>query len=285
MRNRLRRSAREAVRNEYCDNAIYLALKTPCEHFCEKMPKFRLSAEEVFLECLAVLDDIKEDESRAVFHLEHRWDSISNDFRDLADNDVNENEITLATSVVMFCVVMCLTMIKKPVYSTLALRLMGQMEEHSAYTDELKDTFMANVYRLGEGELRQAFLEYMESNMFLSDDIEEMVEKVEEDLQKKSVKETNIISGEPETTNLRIAPGKETSMIVVLDTMYKAGWFVDKKNKPVTNKKKTIEQILQHAFNKTNHNVDQTLNAAYNRNKSLAASYFDELIAKLPKID
>ena len=109
MRNRLRRSAREAIRNEYGENVIFLALKNPCEHFSTKMPQFRLSAEEVFLECLAILDDIKEDESQAVFNLEHRWDSISNDFRDLADNDVNENEIALATSVVMFSVVMCLT--------------------------------------------------------------------------------------------------------------------------------------------------------------------------------
>lgn len=279
MRNRLRRSAREAVRNEYRNNVIYLALKTPCEHFCEKMPKFHLSAEEVFLECLSVLDDIKEDESRAVFNLEHRWDSISNDFRDLAANDVNEKEIALATSVVIFCVVMCLTIAKKQLYSTLALRLMGQIVEHDAYTDELKDTFMANVYRLGEGELQEVFWDYMESDEFLSDEIEEMVEQIEnvED------KPRHNLSLKIETSDLKIAEGKETSMLVVLDTMYKAGWFVDKNNKPTKNKNKTIGQIMKYAFNKNTTNVSQLLHAAYTRNLSDNREYFDELLEKLPK--
>ena len=142
---------------------------------------------------------------------------------------------------------------------------------------------MPNIYRMDFEKLKAAIGNYMDCDMFLSDDIEEMVAKVEDDSQKTSKSIHRL--GEPETSNLRIAPGKETSMVVVLDTMYKAGWFVDTKNKPVKNKKKTIEQILQYAFNKTNPNVDQTLNAAYKRNKADATSYFDELMAKLPDTD
>ena len=285
MRNRLRRSAREALRNEYGENVIFLALKNPCEHFSTKMPKFRMTTEECFLEVLAVLDDIKEDEKNARFNMGHRWDKIYNDFRDLADDDTDNYELELATSMVVYCAILLLTMTNKPLYSTLAFDLMSQLEEHDSYIKGMKGIFDSNLYRIDIEKLKVVVIDYMDCDMFFSDAIEEMVEKVEEDSQKKSVKETNIISGEPETADLRIAQGKETSMIVVLDTMYKAGWFVDKNNKPVTNKKKTIEQILKYAFNKTNPNVEQTLNAAYKRNKADANSYFDELIAKLPETD
>lgn len=283
MRNRLRRSAREVLRNEYGEDIIFLALKNPSEHFSTKMPKFRLSAEECFLEVLAVLDDIKEDEKKASFNLEHRWDKIYNDFRDLADEETEQKELELATSVVLYCVVILLTITGKSLYDTLILRLMGQLDEHGVCIEELKDTFMTNIYRMEFEKLKVSILDYMKSDVFLSDDIEEIVEKVEDISQ--ATKKSENRSGGADTSNLKIAPGKETAMLVVLDTMYKAKWFVDKKNKPVTNKKKTIEQILQYAFNKTNANVDQLLNAAYKRNKYEVTSFFDELMAKLPETD
>ena len=282
MRNRLRRSAREAVRNEYGENVIFLAMMNPCEHFSTKMPKFRMYAEECFLEVLAVLDDIKEDEKNAPFNLEHRWDKIYNDFRDLAGEETEQKELELATSVVIYCVVLLLTFTEKPLYNTLIIRLMGQLDEHGACIAELNDTFMPNIYRMDIEKLKVSILDYMRSDVFLSDEIEEMVENVEDISQAPSTSEKK--TGGSETSNLRIAPGKETSMLVVLDTMYKAGWFVDNKNNPVTNKKKTIDQILQYAFNKTNANVNQLLNAAYKRNYDVN-SYFDELMDKLPKND
>lgn len=281
MRNRLRRSAREAVRNEYGEHVIYLSLKNPCEHFCRKMAKFRLSAEEVFMECLAVLDDIKEDESKAVFNMGNLWDRMYNDFRDLSDDGTEEKELALAVNVVMYCVSMCLIVTKKSLHNTLALCLMEQMDEHDACMEELRNTFMPNVYRLGEEKLRAVVIEYIQSDVFLSDTIEEMVENAVDN------GKVSLLDSSPrvETADLKIADGKETSMLVVLDCMYKAKWFVDRKGKPVKNKEKTIKQIMRYAFNKKETNVGQLLNAAYKRNKSDIQDYFDELLENLPQND
>ncbi|MDE6721556.1 MAG: hypothetical protein K2J84_05345 [Bacteroidaceae bacterium] len=279
MRTRLRRSAKEAIRNKFGDDAIYLALKNPSEHFCCKMARFRLSAEEVFAECLAVLDDIKEDESMASFNTAYLCDNLYNDFRDLSEEGTDENELWLAVNVVTFCVCMCLMTVEKPLFSTLVMRLMGQMGADDACYEELKNTFWPNVHRLGKDKLRDAVEEYMDSDVFLSDEITQMVEKIE--------REAETASHTPlpakTTPNVRIAKGKETAVLVVLDCMYKADWFVDSNGNPATNKEKTLKQIMQYAFNKENAHVSQLLSATRDRKLSDNRDYFDELLEQLPK--
>lgn len=279
MRNRLRRSAKEAIKNKYGDDAIYLALKNPCEHFCCQMARFRLSAEEAFTECLAVLDDIKEDESMASFNTEYLCDNIYNNFRDLSEEGTDENELRLAVNVVIFCVCMCLMTVKKPLFNTLVMRLMEQMEEYGACYTKLESKFMPNVHRLGEDKLRVAVEKYMDSDVFLSDEIERMVEEIEKDTEKSS--HTPLPA--KMTSNVKIAKGKETAVLVVLGCMYKAGWFVDRNGKPVTNKEKTIKQIMQYAFNKKNANVSQLLSSTRERKLSDNRDYFNELLEQLPK--
>ena len=281
MKNRLRRSEREAIGNEYGDNAIYLALKNPCEHFRSQMAKFRLSAEETFWECLAVLDDIKEDEGMAKFKMEHLWDRIYNDFKDLSEDGTEEEELELAVSEVVFCACMCLMMTERPLHNTLAMKLMMQMDEHNACTEELKNTFMNNVYRLGVDKLNAVVVEYMESDEFLSGEIDDMVRQHEENEEKQL--DTSL--HENTVSDLKIAKGKETAVLVVLECMYKAKWFVDKNDNPVTNKEKTLKQIMHYAFNKPNANVKQLLTASTARKLSDNQDFFDELMEFLPKKD
>lgn len=59
--------------------------------------------------------------------------------------------------------------------------------------------------------------------------------------------------------------------------------FLDRIDKPVTNKEKTIKQIMQYAFNKKNANVSQLLSSTRERKLSDNRDYFNELLEQLPK--
>lgn len=47
---------------------------------------------------------------------------------------------------------------------------------------------------------------------------------------------------------VRIAKGCKTKLLVALNAMYRAGWFADNQNHPLTNRDKALNDILQRAF-------------------------------------
>ena len=80
-------------------------------------------------------------------------------------------------------------------------------------------------------------------------------------------------------SSLRIAQGKQTSMIVILEAMYKAGWIEKANGEKVTNRDDVIKEILKRAFNATKASPTQILQAAKDpiKNKSGIGKYFGEL--------
>ena len=165
MQYRLRRHEKEAIRKQYKDNLIYKAFAAPCKKY-EALPKgFKLSPEELFWECMIVLDDIKESPEDARFQLQDFWNGKVVDYEDLSSNVSREN-IEMAASMVTMCVAICLNGLELSLYNTLTSVLISQLQGEESSIVEMRESFTANIYRLGENKFNSAVAEYMDSDVF-----------------------------------------------------------------------------------------------------------------------
>lgn len=174
MEHRLRRHEKEALRKRYKGNAVYKAFAAPCKRYEAQVAGFRLSPEELFWECMTMLDDIKEDPGEARFGLQAFWSDKVADYTELG-NGVRREHIEQAANMVTLSVVLCLSTLDLSTYNTLSLMLAGQLEWDSPAMVEMREHLTSNIYRLGEDVFGSAVEAYMDSDEFVSDDIEELL--------------------------------------------------------------------------------------------------------------
>ena len=110
MRNRLKRSEREAVRNRYATSELlYKVMSKPARELEREMSHFRFSVEELFLEVMSIIDNIKEVPQEAVGVTRDLWDMLYCDLRDLDTADSPEEEIKTATSEIVYTALLLLS--------------------------------------------------------------------------------------------------------------------------------------------------------------------------------
>lgn len=173
MMKRLRRSEKEEIKRNYSDNLIFEAIFAPCKKMEKELASFRLSAEEVFLECLSIIDDLKECEStkQARLKVNGLWDAIYCDFRDLANEDTSEQELKQAASEVVAVTILLLNYCKNRSVDKLLIPLISQLGNYQDYYYQIQLEFIPNFWTVGEDELKDYIAEYWESDDYISDSI------------------------------------------------------------------------------------------------------------------
>lgn len=134
---------------------------------------------------------------------------------------------------------------------------------------------LVGAYRMSgrtvdEEELARMMGEYMASDRMYSQDINDLLDSQENAVSESSSE--GLSSGFPQEATatagfVRIAPRKKTSVLVVLNAMYKAGWFVDADGGELTNRDAVLNDILNHAFGIDKATaISQTINPSNNIN-------------------
>ena len=175
MMNQLRKNQRDAIKSKYAQHLLFKGLYPVAKGLESRMKHLRLSAEEVFLYAMYIIDDVKDDLSDGNYRLRSVWDEVYCNIRELSSDDTEEDEILLATSEVVYYVMLILSYCDGAVYNKLALELVCKMDEHACKTDEMQHLFMPNIWRLGDDAFKKSVMEYMQSDVFLSDEMEEML--------------------------------------------------------------------------------------------------------------
>ena len=178
MRNRLKKSEREAVRNSYATSELlYKAISKPARTLEREMSRFRFSVEELFAEVMSIIDDIKEAPQEADNNIRDLWDTLYCDLRDLDTADSPDEEVKTATSEIVYATLLLLSFCEGTLYGKLAFELSLQMNEHHpGALDRIQVMYMPDVWRTGEEKLRSRMEEYMEGEEWISDDIREMLD-------------------------------------------------------------------------------------------------------------
>lgn len=276
MKYLFRREEREAVEDKFCDELMFEAMRVPCQTMMNEAQTFALHPSELFYHVLFTIDDIR---SRTLVAAQRYcdkaiWDDILSDIRDKAE-DCDQEEINRVVGTILYGTAMILIWSGKPAYTSIIGMLMKQVEAHVPdYTDKMSKRFNDGFSIPDAKALRQSIADYLNSERQLSAEMEEVMDAIP-----LATAKTPTIS-EPVTIGL--AKGKETSVLVVLEAMYKASWLVDADKKPLTNRDDALRQIMKNAFGKDNTNVSQLLGSVKNRNKAKGKqSILEELLEQI----
>lgn len=176
----MRRREREAVRSEYAQReGLFKALAKGAREVEKRTGRFRFSAEEMFVEVMTVVDNVKECPQEAADSYDHLWDDLYCDYRDLDTADSPDGEIRLAASEVVYGVMLLAGYCQGTHYTRLCASLMAQLEgNHAGALDALNTLFLPNIWHLGEEKVQAHIRAYMEGEEWISDDIGALLERL-----------------------------------------------------------------------------------------------------------
>ena len=270
-----RKEERIAVEDKYGDNITYDAIKGACLRVMSDASEFRLHPSELFYLTFFAIDCLKG------FEYRKQVDYCNNDFwYELEDYLSYEKEIGNAADVEraiclnMQAVAELLVRSRDSHYTAMAGALKLQIESHrSDLSDELDTEFSKSFHSVDADELAMFMAGYMEGGDAYSKVIDEMLDSLGGGAESQSHISV-------ECSHIRIAERKKTSVLVVLNAMFKAGWFVDEKGEELKNRDNALNEILRYAFNDSCKGIAQLLtpseNTKTNKNELLMRRLLDE---------
>lgn len=276
MKHLFRKEEREAVEDKFCDELVYEALRVPSQALMNEAQTIALYPSELYYHVMFTIDCIrlKTLVMAQKYCDKALWDEILSYINDKTE-DCDQDEINRLVGMILYGTAMVLIWSNKPKYTSIVGALMKQVELHAPdYTDKMSKKFNDGFSIPDADALRQWISDYLDSKRQISYEIDELLFDIPQTAVKIPLYNVPITIG--------IAKRKETSVLVVLEAMFKAGWFVDGQNKPLTNRDEALKQIMKNAFGKDNTNVGQLLGAVKNRNKAKGKkSIFDELLEQI----
>ena len=277
----LRREEKNHLRSQLLENnLIFKAFQAPVREYEIKHTKgYHMSPEEVFWSIVIKLDYIKEHQEDAIQDIRSLWNDVYMDYHDLSSDD-NDETVSLFASLTVFALQVCLLRIDVPLYRQMALNLASQLALHNQPTKDMEASVLNNIAHIGEDKFTGAITDYMASeDEWLSDEIEDELENLSKSMPLSIIHRQ--LPEEPQQTksSYSIASKKQTSVIIIMEAMYKAGWIEKTDGSKVTNRDKMIGELLERAFGISNVGITQILQAAKDpsKNKSGVEKYFKEL--------
>lgn len=179
----LRREEKKHLRSQLLDNnLIFKAFQAPVRDYEAKATRgYRMSPEEVFWEISTILDKIKEQQEDALNYIRNIWNDVYVEYRDMSNDDDAEEGIRIFTSLTVFALQVCLVQIDAALYRQMVLNIASQLAQHNQPTKDIEASVLNNITRIGQEEFNRAVSDYMESEEdWLSDEIEEVLEKTPE---------------------------------------------------------------------------------------------------------
>lgn len=179
MIRRLGRHEKRLVRTQYGDNILFKAINVPAKGLEREMNGLRLSSEEVFLECLTILDDIKECNTgkEAEQVVDGLYNTLYCDLREISPHNPSENELEIAVGEIVNCVTLILGYYPGLKYSGTLLCLSAQLETNNLVQLKNKGLFYNQFVLHGE-EISDYIKSYMDGDDYLSDVIKKQLKKV-----------------------------------------------------------------------------------------------------------
>lgn len=178
MDSRLKRTERNAVRNKFGDHDLFLFMQSPCSEYEKKSAKHKLSTDELFYECMIVLDKIKENPGDASLWMNSLWNDLYNSYND-PDADYDDEDLKTSVTEVVVCVACCLNVFGNRIYNKLNLTLMEQITKNYPNYEEMLHLYSSSIYKLGEERFREDVMTYMDSGDFYSDDISDLIQGID----------------------------------------------------------------------------------------------------------
>ena len=228
MLKKFTKEEREDLKNKYHSEPLFIAAETVCSFFDNRLQAYVLWPEDYFNEAAVIIDDIKQNGDEFIPEISKLWKNTYPRFREY-DKTVPDNEIKLATTIVLSIVALILNLSDDTTHQSMARLIMDTVRNH--FTEEWEKTFaeLGNECNRFSKPLRKWINDYMQLNntQYISDDIEELFAPAPKI--KKSPKKEILFTIE----NMTFALGSALNGHIVLlyHAMRKSNW-IDKDTKP-----------------------------------------------------
>jgi len=255
MSRNLNHEEKGIIKDRYSNHLFYRLANLSCKRFESQMKSFRFSPEDVFVEALNVLDDLKEPQANLDDACNTMWDDLYCRFRDRGE-DLPEEEVNLAVCIVMSMVVMCLTGSKVMRYSGKIGGLIMLQSQHYPSVMAIQGHIESFVHRIGINNFCQWAKEYMTCDAYLS-------EEVEDCLKGEDAEVTEVGSD----VYLNTQRGVKIDFIRVVNALYELGFFKDAQGNKIAKGK--VFSTLGHFVNMDLTNYDKDLSRSFTDSTAL----------------
>lgn len=248
-----RRQERLLVEEKFLDTAAYEFLEGACKKVMNECRtegaerQSRLHPAELFYQCFFILDTLKsKSPTKQVAYCDERvWDDI---LFYLNDNDIvlslADQQLTIGC--IMQGAAELLLRAGKEHLSVVAA-LKRQIQRHAPQTVTALDSAYRSALRsTDEQQLVSMMTVYMKEERMMAEEINTLLDDLQQSQPAPSESAAEMAAGS--VSSVRIAPKKKTSVLVVLNAMYKAKWFVDEDGNELKNRDAALNDILRHAF-------------------------------------
>ena len=251
------KAERLAVEDKFRDNIIYKSLRGTTLRLMNGANAFRLSPEELFYLVCYEIDCIREKahDEMVGYCRNEVWAELYAYFRYEKEIEDADKDIDLACVSILRAVGELLFRSTRKEYFDAASALLLTVQHHISndFNRTLDVEFRMGFESIDSDKFATAISDYLQGEAYCSDEINKLLDSLE-------IEETAETSFDRPASGIRIANGKKTSVLVVLNAMYKAGWLKGPDGEKLTNRDKTLNEILKHAFNDECKNIPQLLN-------------------------
>ena len=283
-----RREERHLVEERFLDSPLYELLEGAFQLLMAEQSQVVLHPSELFYQSFLILDTLKckPTELGVAYCHERLWGELLSYFREnfqpMAKVGIGNGasptfaeEVSLAIGCIMQSVAELLVRVGgDSCHLSAANALKLQLQHHAPLTVGRLDKAFRSISRtVDEEALSGDITRYMASEEMYSEDINGWLDALELAPQgdRAATGGGKLQGGDEsrsaEASHVRIAPKKKTSVLVVLNAMFKAGWLVAEDGTKLTNRDFALNSILRHAFGIDKDTaISQTINPSNNIN-------------------
>lgn len=193
--------------------------------------------------------------SQAEFYSkDEAWYEYDEVLRDIYGGDSDHERHSALALIIQTCAEWLLRsrdMSRLGIVSNLKLQIAYHISEE--FSRRLDEEFRRGFCCVDEDGFAGLVYDYLQGERLISEEIDSLLDSMDGDagMENPSVAPSSI----------RIAPRKKTSVLTVLNAMYKAGWFTDVDGNPLKNRDEALNDILRNAFGTDKDTaISQTLN-------------------------
>ncbi len=164
------------IRNRYVGHILYVTLREACLSCCEEVKSYPLRPEQIFVEVMYLLDELKQNQSEVQWNNLYRV--IKQDYQ-MQDNAITPDDCDRITTTILCALASVLAVSYTNYYQLLASKIFDKIVTTKAFLSEQALDDVMNGIEKCNLEVAQWLRDYMESDTFESDAFTEYFSPVE----------------------------------------------------------------------------------------------------------
>ena len=215
-----------------------------------RLHQLSYTAEELWGDCICELDRYRQDRplyrSRCPESLLDFYNQICR--RGKSFSEEHDRECKRLTGLFAAMLMLVFHRTQQNQGTLVMLNLMRQCKKMDIDYREMYDKLTYESDQYGYEQFTSQITEYLDGNVFLSEKIVETIEEMEKATRDRQQEGQESNGPSLPKSDLKIAKGKLSRVLTVLDTMIQSGWIVNEKDDRPRNRERALNQILQTAF-------------------------------------